>query len=508
VKGIRSFRVLTVAAMLSLTAVVLFASPALAAPEIALSPTSGSLGTKVTVSGINFESYRGDTVSIYFDDGEVETLVVPDNGEFTAEFFVPDDAAPGRYYVAAQDEMGNQLGMRKPLLVEAPEVTIYPEDGVVGADVTVSGTGFYAGGRVIVYYDGARVDDSTEVAGAAGEFSCSFAVPESTAGDHQIRAEDALGYWDEADFNMIPSIAPDSSSAIAGDSVTMIGTGFDAASDVTVRFDRTEVAEDSTDKYGSFEISFDVPVMPPGDYEIEAEDESGNQADAEFILSAGIELSQYEGNVGANLAVSGMGFVVNQVVNINYDDIQVTEVDADANGAFSASFVVPASVAGNHVITADDGTNVVTCIFTMESQAPSAPKLIFPEDGAEAKPEAYFDWEEIIDPSGVTYILNIATDADFDSITLEMEDLTLSEYFLTETEKLSTTKAEEPYYWRVKAIDGASNESDWSDSGSFYVSASRFTLSAPARNALIAVGVTAGVFFGFWLGRRTAYSKV
>ena len=91
---------------------------------------------------------------------------------------------------------------------------------------------------------------------------------------------------------------------------------------------------------------------------------------------------------------------------------------------------------------------------------------------------------------------------------LERKDLTLSEYFLTETEKLSPTKAEEPYYWRVKAIDGASNESDWSDPGSFYVSASRFTLGAPARNALIAVGVTAGVFFGFWLGRRTSYSKV
>ncbi len=72
--------------------------------------------------------------------------------------------------------------------------------------------------------------------------------------------------------------------------------------------------------------------------------------------------------------------------------------------------------------------------------------------------------------------------------------------------KLAPTKKDAPYYWRVKAIDGASNESKWSDPVPFYVR-SRFALSGWARNALIGLGVAGGVFLGFWLGRRTARSR-
>jgi len=87
---------------------------------------------------------------------------------------------------------------------------------------------------------------------------------------------------------------------------------------------------------------------------------------------------------------------------------------------------------------------------------------------------------------------------------LEQEGLTDSDYPITrEEEKLEPRKKETPYYWRVKATDGASNESQWSAPGSFYVG-SRFVMPDGAKYALIAIGVG---FLAFWLGRRTAYSK-
>ncbi|GAH79878.1 unnamed protein product, partial [marine sediment metagenome] len=70
-------------------------------------------------------------------------------------------------------------------------------------------------------------------------------------------------------------------------------------------------------------------------------------------------------------------------------------------------------------------------------------------------------------------------------------------------EKLDPTKKEEPYYWRVKAIDSASNESQWSAPGSFYVGGFLW----PGRIIYLwwALSVVGAVFFGYWLGKRRAY---
>ena len=51
------FRTLALAIILALLVVAIIpATPALAAPIIILSPTSGAIGTEVTVTGTNFDS--------------------------------------------------------------------------------------------------------------------------------------------------------------------------------------------------------------------------------------------------------------------------------------------------------------------------------------------------------------------------------------------------------------------------------------------------------------------
>ena len=75
---------------------------------------------------------------------------------------------------------------------------------------------------------------------------------------------------------------------------------------------------------------------------------------------------------------------------------------------------------------------------------------------------------------------------------------------LTKAEKLASVKEEHPYYWRVKAIDSAANESEWSEPNSFYVGYS-FVLPKWTIYTLIGVGVLFIGFLVFWLRRRTAY---
>jgi hypothetical protein len=127
---------------------------------------------------------------------------------------------------------------------------------------------------------------------------------------------------------------------------------------------------------------------------------------------------------------------------------------------------------------------------------------------------ASFEWEAVSDDSQqVVYTLQVATGEGFTSASLVLvqEGLTSPEYTLTEEEKLAGRSAEEPYYWRVRAVDGASNESDWSEVGQFHVSASLlppwtvnlfgFTISGWTILWWV-LGCLASGLGGYWAGKR------
>ncbi len=110
----------------------------------------------------------------------------------------------------------------------------------------------------------------------------------------------------------------------------------------------------------------------------------------------------------------------------------------------------------------------------------------------------------LADPSGVSYTLQVATDANFTNIVLEEAGLPQSEYAMSEGEKLASTKATAPYYWRVRAVDGASNEGDWSPSGLFSVGFS--WLSNWVLFIFCGLGALLLVVLVFWWQRRHAGS--
>jgi hypothetical protein len=102
--------------------------------------------------------------------------------------------------------------------------------------------------------------------------------------------------------------------------------------------------------------------------------------------------------------------------------------------------------------------------FTIDTAAPAAPALVSPEDGDKTRdstPE--LEWSEVTDPSGVTYVLQIADNSEFSSPELEVSGITVTSY--TVIEKLG----DGTHYWRVKAVDGAGNSSPWSETWSFKI---------------------------------------
>jgi hypothetical protein len=104
-----------------------------------------------------------------------------------------------------------------------------------------------------------------------------------------------------------------------------------------------------------------------------------------------------------------------------------------------------------------------------DTTAPVQPELTSPADGASIDSGTpKLDWSDVSDPSGVSYSLQIAADPGFTSLVLNKDGLTASEYTVAGGEELGSGQ----YYWRVKAMDGAANGSDWTAGWSFTIAPS------------------------------------
>jgi hypothetical protein len=104
--------------------------------------------------------------------------------------------------------------------------------------------------------------------------------------------------------------------------------------------------------------------------------------------------------------------------------------------------------------------------FTIDTVPPGVPALLAPDNGRTVRENTpTFNWSDVSDPSGLTYALEVARDAEFNSLVLAKYDLVVSSYRPTAAEAL----ADGTYYWRVRAIDKANNAGDFSPAWSFTV---------------------------------------
>jgi len=469
-----------------LVAIALSAVPAQAdGADIIVSPSSGVPGEEVRVRGYNFTADEWVDIYYYPNGARIRVAEVEtdDDGDFSWVTFIVPESCTGDHTVYAEDE--DEIDADADFTVE-PGLIVDPEEGTVGTNVTVEGRGFadeeeeielryYIDGDYVVVEDDITADED-------GSWEVSFQIPPSAQGSHEIDAEgDESQYYEveDATFEVTPGISLDKSSGSVGDNITMTGSGFVADErDITILFDgeavKTEIRADET---GSWNGSFEVPEMPTGEYSVTAEGEQTEKEDISalgFEIKPGIVLSPDEGHVGTDLTVTGRGFATDEDVAIMYDGSQVVTDTTNAEGSFDVSFTVPESIHGAHQVKAeDDVENEATAIFTMESDPPDTPEPISPPDGGRVgfigKVRPTFEWSEVSDDSGVYYSLQIAASANFTSTEefvdpiFSVDGLVGTNYTLNATEALPYGT----YYWIVQAVDGAENESGWTEAHSF-----------------------------------------
>ncbi|MFC2072974.1 IPT/TIG domain-containing protein [Chloroflexota bacterium] len=489
--------------------------------EITLNPTDSIVGTEVKVSGTGFAASKG--VTIRFDGDVVGTspasVTTSSAGSFTDATFIVPASYRGSHTVEAKDASNNS---DTATFTTRQSVAITPSSGAAGATVTVSGTGFKDDEDITITFDGDEVSTSPAsfTTNSKGSFSATFNVPAYGGGSYEVEASDGTNN-DSQTFTTIPATASFSPlEGYVGDEVTVSGTGFQAGQPVTVRLHNENVRTQNTNNDGSFSISFNVPALAAGDYKVIASDGINteenyfkikilNRADINPITS-----DASPGNVGKEVTISGVGFAAGRQVTITYDGVPVATATVNTDGTFLATFSAPVSSGGPHTVIATDGINTKQHTFVMESTPPLAPLQLKPGMDTKAEADARFDWGDVTDDSlPITYTLQIATGANFTvgSIVLEKTRLTQSEYTITEGQKLEPVSQEAPYYWRARAIDGASNESQWSDTRSFYMDGAGLSLapssssSQPLIYILFGIGALGLGILGFWLGRKTAY---
>ena len=465
---------IVVALVIPLLATVVPTTPVLAAPVVIIAPTTGAVGTDIIIQGNNFSSYIGDNILITFDTTEipVSPLEVPGSGNFATEFTIPDTANPGRHWITVYST-GSPVTMlaRNFFVIEEPLITLDVSAGFVGTEVNITGQGFYSNRTVSIYYyniSGEKLGSVTS--SPIGRFEFSFSVPHSTGGTHNITALNDKGNQAVASFTVDTQTFLNQAAAGPGELVTFGGTGFGYRSQVSISLGSHPIGTVRTSDRGDFEIVFNIPEVKPGVYELKSIDEYLNESKIPFTVTANASLSNTSGAVGDSITVSGSGFSVEVPVTIDYDGVTLATATTDYFGKFSVSIDIPASQGGSHQITVSDGTLTRLLTYTVESGVPPAPMLLLPAKDTETRSLAYFDWQDVTDPSApVSYRLQVASDRNFSTIVLDKDDIDISEYSLNENESLPAVRAEKPYYWRVKAKDSAGNESEWSEPWPFNI---------------------------------------
>ncbi|MBM2832687.1 MAG: hypothetical protein HW414_1739, partial [Dehalococcoidia bacterium] len=125
-----------------------FATPA-NAQIISISPTTGAVGTLVTLTGPGFGNAL--PFSITFDDIFVAEGKTTDIGLVSASFSVPSGVKLGRHTVTFTSGAFTAFAFFE---VAKSAITLSVSDGAVGTGVTVNGTGFPSSTNVDILYDG------------------------------------------------------------------------------------------------------------------------------------------------------------------------------------------------------------------------------------------------------------------------------------------------------------------------------------------------------------------
>lgn len=469
---------------------------------ITLSPTSGTVGTDVTISG---KSFGCRFVSIYWDDQILDPRVpIKNDGELNYKFKVPPSTRGKHITTIRELGVSSNTDLASMVFVVAPHVKIFPDIGTASIPLTVTGSGFAAFEKDIKIFWNNKILVSTTKANQLGSWGVTFEIPDTTKGEHFITISGSTTTAQEVGtlkFIVAPAAKAEPLSGPVGTEVKIQGMGFRTGEDgITITYDNEIIQCNIVGgPDGSWDTTIAIPSSTAGYHKIGIYGSSftpkGIVPDIQFKVTPKIELQPDSGSKGDRVTVKGAGFASNEKITINFDSIVLDTVTADSLGCFEFAFHVPQSHKGEYTVTASGGSgNTSKVSFIVDKAAPLPPKLLYPKDKDKVEifdstgklvsstgaflayamtfwnkssnhgfviPGVNLSWASAVEDENVTYTLQISRGWENNFVTP-----ILVEKHLTET----NYKCNLPpgyYTWRVRATDDIGNESPWSEQGQF-----------------------------------------
>ncbi|MEK7812859.1 MAG: hypothetical protein AAB296_03780, partial [Candidatus Desantisbacteria bacterium] len=321
---------------------------------LGVDPTSGTVGTLMTVWGNGFGGSKNGGTRVKISFGTTPSVVVVNadtsTGSFTASFNA--DIQPATTTITAfRINAGNQSaeGTDTAIFIVKGRITeVTPQIGTIGTAITIKGDGWAANESI-------RVDFGKTIAIAtitspyntsAGTFSYTFTVDDQPAGLTSITATGLTSYsvWGTKTFQIKGRIGVSPSTGTVGAWVTVTGSGFVSTDGVAIHFGKTStITQISSNANGMFTAYFTVDTQYYGTTTVKSYGQnSGWAEDATFTITGEIiEVLPNSGTVGVEVVVRGNGFGVSEQVRIDFGGhVNIVQTTASDAGTFTAVFTV------------------------------------------------------------------------------------------------------------------------------------------------------------------------
>ena len=255
-----------------------------------------------------------------------------------------------------------------------PTLTLNPQQAPPGTSVAGIGAFFVPGDTVNLLFNGSQVD--SETANTSGTVSFQFNVPSLGQGQYQVVANGQTRGTASVTFTVAGSqLTLSTDQGPPGSSLTVTGTSFQPGETVNVFFNGAQVGSPIADTNGSFQITFKVPQLANGDYQVDAKGQtSGLTSSAKFTIGGTtVTLSSQSGVAGASVTASGSGFVAGDSVQLILNGVLIDSQNADTNGNVSFTFVVPRLPPGNYLVVLSGRTGgIASAPFAVLATGPAA----------------------------------------------------------------------------------------------------------------------------------------
>jgi len=331
---------------------------------VVASPSSGSAGTIVSVSGNDATAYGEVRVYLdYFIGFFMATTIANSTGGYSTNVTVP--AFPsGSYSILVLDVTTDDTAFA-PFIIQT-KIAVTPDEGSCNDEVTVAGYGFDSVSPITLTFNETNVTPWPQPqTDEFGSFKAKFNIPKVPNGTYDVNASDGANYA-LASFKVIPKITLSPTSGPSATAVFISGTGFTQSAVVSIEFSHINVTMYPpflTDLDGSFNQLFFVPEVSDGVYTVNATDDTGNSVIVQFLVPSPILTLEPDTVTGSSIVTAkGSGFPPNQPVLLYLEDnMMVGLVDlmtgskalfADEYGTYEYSFIVPVAKPGVYQVIA------------------------------------------------------------------------------------------------------------------------------------------------------------